>query len=127
MEKKILIVDDEAPIRDAFGRAFGEAGYSVLTASSGKEALALLSRETVPVMFLDLKMPGMNGIELCRHIKERHPIACIYAVTAYASLFDLAQCREAGFDDYFLKPADLDTLLKAAEDGFERINRWTKR
>jgi len=127
MENKILVVDDEAAVRDMLGQAFGDAGYTVLSAASGEEALALLDKETVPVMFLDLKIPGMTGIELCRRIRENHPVSCIYAVTGYASLFDLAKCREAGFDDCFIKPVDLMTLFEAAQEAFKRTAGRAKR
>ncbi len=126
MEKKVLVVDDEASVRDMLGQAFGDAGFAVLSAANGEEALALLDKETVPVVFTDLKMPGMTGIELCRRIREHHPISCIYAMTGYASLFDLAKCREAGFDECFLKPVDLATLFKAAHDAFKQIEGRAK-
>ncbi len=51
----------------------------------------------------------------------------IYAITGYASLFELADCREAGFDDYFQKPVEMKTLLKADQDAFKKIDRWKKR
>ena len=58
--------------------------------------------------------------------EESNPIACIYAVTGIATSSELASCREAGFDDYFTKPVEGEMLLKAAEDAFEKINRWKK-
>ena len=124
MEKKILIVDDEPAICDMLEKAFSDAGYIVLTACSGEEALELLRKGNVQVMFLDLQLPGMNGLELCRQIRKDHPIACIYAMTGYASLFSLADCREAGFDDYFTKPIHLGVLFNAAKDAFNKLNRW---
>ena len=77
-------------------------------------------------MFIDLKLPKMDGVELCKQIRKDRPLAVIYAVTGYPSLFELAHCREAGFDDYFIKPIDLEVLLKASEDAFARIDRWKK-
>ncbi|MCK4515648.1 MAG: response regulator, partial [Spirochaetaceae bacterium] len=65
-ERKILIVDDEAQILDMLERAFSEKGYGVVTASSGEEAKQIFEKEKPLVAFLDLNMPGMNGIELCR-------------------------------------------------------------
>ncbi len=126
-EKKILVVDDEDVIRDLFEKAFSKVGYSVRSAKSGEKALEILKDEKIQIMFLDLKLPGMNGVELCRKIRKDFPIAIIYAVTGYSSLFELADCREAGFDDYFTKPADLKMLLKATQDAFEKIDRWKKR
>lgn len=124
MENKILVVDDEEAIRDTFDTAFGKAGYTVHCTGSAEEALDILKRDNIQVMFLDLKLPGMNGVELCRQIRKDKPIAIIHAVTGYTSLFELADCREAGFDDYFTKPVELEFLLKAADEAFERLGRW---
>jgi CheY-like chemotaxis protein len=126
-EKKILIVDDEAPIREMFEDAFTNKGYTVLTAEGSKQALDILKQENIYVMFLDLNMPGMNGVELCRRIKKGIPISIIHAVTGYASLFELNDCLEAGFDDYFTKPVDLNSLYEAADAAFKKLDRWKKR
>ena len=126
-EKKILIVDDEEDIRKVFEKAFRRAGYAVRTAASGSEALEILKGDKIQVMFFDLKMPEMDGLELCREVRKDFPMAMIHAVTGYASLFQLADCREAGFDDYYLKPIELTTLLKAAADAFDKIDRWMER
>jgi len=127
MRYKVLIVDDEAPIRDMLKDAFEGADYTTVCAESGEEALEIIKRENPQVMFLDLKLPGITGVELCRQIKRNCPITCIYAMTGYTSLFDLAECREAGFDDYFVKPVNLAQFFKAAEDAFEKLDRWEKR
>jgi len=126
MDRKILVVDDEKDILDGFEQAFRNADYTVHCAESAEEALEVLNRVNSQVMFLDLKLPKMDGVELCRQIRKDRPLAVIYAVTGYPSLFELADCREAGFDDYFIKPIDLEVLLKAAEDAFARIDRWKK-
>ena len=126
MSKKILVVDDEVPILELIGEALTHAGYQVITTDSAENALEILAKETIPVMFLDLNMPGMNGLDLCRRIRSISPMAQLFAFTGYVSLFELADCREAGFDDYFTKPVDLATLLKAAKDAFERIERWKR-
>ena len=125
--RKILVVDDEEAIRNLFEQAFSRDGYKVRSAESAEEALELLKGEKIQVMFLDLNMPGMNGVDLCKEIRKDFPMAIIHAVTGYSSLFELADCREAGFDDYFTKPADLKILLRAAQDAFEKIDRWKKR
>ena len=124
---KILIVDDEKAIRDMFEMMFTKAGYDVRSAESAEAALELLEDENIYVMFLDLNMPGMNGVELCRKIRKNTPLAIIHAVTGYASLFELSDCREAGFDDYFYKPVNTATLLKVAQDAFKKLDRWKKR
>ena len=127
VEKKILVVDDEASIRKMLKKAFTKAGYSVVLAESAEQALENLKDDPIQVMFFDLKLPGMSGINLCRIIRKENPIACIYSMTGFNSLFELADCRDAGFDDYFLKPIDLDIFLKTAEDAFEKIARWKKK
>ena len=126
-ERKLLVVDDEESIRDMFEEAFSRAGYLVQSAESAEEALEILKKENIHVMFLDLNLPGMNGVELCKQLRKDRPMDIILAVTGYSSLFELAECREAGFDDYFNKPVNLKILLKAAKDAFDRIDRWKKR
>jgi DNA-binding response OmpR family regulator len=61
---------------------------------------------------------------LCRKIRKFKPVSLIYAITGWSTLFEVEECREAGFDDLFTKPVKLDVLFKAVEDAFEKINRW---
>jgi DNA-binding response OmpR family regulator len=74
-----------------------------------------------------LKLFGMNGIELCRKIRQGRPLAIIYAMTGWGALFEVEECREAGFDDYFIKPMDTDMILRAIADAFAKIERWQKK
>ena len=123
-KKKILIVDDEEAVINLMKLAFSRAGYDVKSAQSGKEALTLLKHDRIHVIFMDLNMPEMNGIELCRAVRKDMPMAIIFAVTGYASLFELADYREAGFDDYFIKPVNIKSLIKSAEEAFVKLKRW---
>ena len=127
LNRNILLVDDDDLIIDLFKKGFNKAGYTVRRAKSAEEALAILDREHYQVMFLDLKLPKMNGLELCRQIRSKQPMAMIFAVTGFASQFDFADCRQAGFDDYFTKPVDLKILFRAALEAFDKIERWEKR
>lgn len=124
---KILVVDDEASVRDLFQSVFVEAGYDVLLAEGGKDALVILNMHDIDVIFLDLKLFGMNGIELCRQIRKNKPVSMIYAMTGWSALFEIDECREAGFDDYFEKPLDMEKLLVLVGQAFERLERWKKR
>ena len=126
-DKRILVVDDEEMIRDIYRQAFGGAGYQVTTAESAEEALEAMKASPYLVLFLDLNLPGMNGVELCRRIRADWPMAIPYAVTGYARLFELHACREAGFEDYFIKPAELSDLLDAAQHAFKKLARWKAR
>ncbi len=120
----VLVVDDEESIRTMYDTALSSAGYNVLMAADADEALEVIGRSAVQVMFLDLQLPGMNGIELCRKIKALKPTAICIAITGHSSVFDLVACREAGFDDYFPKPISIAELIKASGDAFEKTERW---
>lgn len=124
MEKRVLIVDDEESIRVAFSKGFARAGYEIGTAGDGKEALEIMRKTPYKILFMDLNMPGMSGTELCRVIRRQWPMAIPYAVTGYSSLFELTECREAGFEDYFTKPVDLAVLLEAADHAARKLLRW---
>ena len=124
---KILVVDDEEPIRDVLQQLFTRPGYAVRLADSGERGLQIALKENIHVIFLDLNLPGMNGIELCRKIRKERPMAIIHALTGYPSIFELSECREVGFDDYFIKPVNLEWLLRAAQIAFEKIGRWKRR
>ena len=126
-DRYILVLDDELAILTALEKVFSRAGYTAFLAETAEEALGILEKENINVMFLDLNLPGMNGVELCRKIRKDRPIAVIHAITGYASLFELTDCREAGFDDYFTKPANMEMLLTAAHNAFEKVDRWKKR
>ncbi len=126
-DNQILVVDDEESIRDLLSETFSREGYQVRSAESAEAALEMLKEDKIHVMFLDLNLPGMNGVELCRLIRKDMPMAIVHAVTGYASLFELSDCRDAGFDDYFHKPVNLKSLIRAAQIAFEKINRWKKR
>lgn len=126
-EKRILVVDDEKAIRDLYAEIFAREGYVVQCAESAEEALVYMKKTPSWVLFVDLNLPGMNGVKLCRQIRAEWPMAIAFAVTGYASVFQLSECREAGFEDYFTKPVPLKELRKAAAGAFERLARWKAR
>lgn len=122
--QKILVVDDEKEIREVLKEVFTYHGYEPVCAADAEEALKLLTPD-IQVMFLDLKLPGTrDGVALCREIRKQNPSACIFAMTGYATLFELADCRAAGFDDYFTKPVKMELLLMATRQGFDKVRRW---
>lgn len=124
MINKILIVDDEVLILDLLREVFESAGYSVIAAENGEDALKILQHESIMVMFLDIKLPGMSGIELCKRIRAENQICIIYAITGYNNIYSLLECRTVGFDDFFVKPTGIKLLKKAAQDAFEKLERW---
>ena len=119
-KRKILIVDDEVSILKLYKKTFEKRGYEVDTAETAEDALSILKNEEYPVMFFDIVLPGMNGIDLLKEVIKIYPDSFIYAVTGYPTQFEREGCLAVGFTDYFVKPVDLEKLLKAAEDGLRK-------
>ena len=107
---RILIVDDEFSVRNSLSAWFEDEGYTVDAASSGKEALAKLAESQWDIFFLDLKMPGMSGLELQKKIKEIQPDSTVIMITAYASVESAVEAMQTGAYDYLSKPFDPDYL-----------------
>ncbi len=120
----IMVVDDEEQLLDFFSQGFALQGYNVLAARNAEEAIEMLNDISCSIFFIDLNLPGMNGIELCRYIRERLPLAIPFAVTDDASLFELTECRDVGFEDYFTKPVPLSDLFVDAASACIRLERW---
>lgn len=107
----ILLVDDESSLTEVLAEVLGAHGHRVVTASSGEEALALFRKDPFPVVFTDIRMPGMTGTELLRAIKELRPSTEVIIMTAYASLdTSLIAFREGAYD-YLRKPFESLELI----------------
>lgn len=122
----IMIVDDEEPIRNMFRNIFSEANYTVESAENAKEALDILDKKPIKLMFLDINMPGMNGLELCSKIRETNKESVICAITGFEKDFDRKKCKEVGFDYYFRKPVRLEKLIKLTNDVFAKFDSKNK-
>jgi CheY-like chemotaxis protein len=127
INKSILVVDDEPCIRLAYSKVFANAGYTVRAAESAEQALEIMRATPAEVLFLDLNLPAMNGVDLCRIVHKEWPWSVNIAVTGYASVFELVSCREAGFEDYYTKPVGSKELLAAAQESFNKLERWKRR
>jgi two-component system KDP operon response regulator KdpE len=108
---KLLIVDDEPALRKALRTSLAASGFDVLEARDGGEALALLDRTSVDVVLLDINMPGMSGVEVCRRIRDFSGQMGIIMVTVRDSEDDKVQALEAGADDFITKPYRLRELV----------------
>ncbi len=127
MDRRLLIVDDEDAILNLLKTLFTEnSDWQVTTATSGKEAMSILFKKRFPLIITDLKMPHMNGVELCSRIRETNPLSYIIAMTGYQDFFELKNCREIGFDDYFKKPFEFTELLEQVESAYKKMTRWEK-
>ncbi len=117
---RILIVDDELIVRKSLASWFQEEGYSVDVAESGKQTLEKLVENDWDIFLLDIKMPGMDGLELQRKIKEIHPDASVIIMTAYASVETAVEAMKQGAYDYIVKPFEPDDLEHMVRNAAER-------
>jgi DNA-binding NtrC family response regulator len=117
---QLLIVDDELHVRESLSHWFAEDGYDVVTADSGKRALALLGRRSFDIVITDIRMPGMDGLELQRRILEVDPELAIIVITAYASVSTAIQALKKGAYDYLAKPFDPEDLTRVVEKAWEK-------
>jgi two-component system, OmpR family, KDP operon response regulator KdpE len=107
---RILLVDDDPLIRRALRTTLISAGYHVLEATTGEEALEKLHAESADVVLLDLRMPGMGGLEACRRIREVVDTP-IMVISILRNQEDKVQAADAGADDFLVKPFGIQDLL----------------
>ncbi len=119
---RILVVDDEPPIRDSLKGILSRQKHAVLTAENGGAALALLERETVDLIFLDIKMPGMDGLEVLEKLRERDPDALVIMISAHGSFETGHEATKRGAYDCLEKPLDLDRVLGAVKRAAEHLD-----
>ncbi len=117
MDKKtsIMIVDDEEIIRESFLHWFEKLGHQVEAAASGLETLKKLEKSPFDVLFVDIKMPGMDGIELLGKVKEEYPETIVVIITAYGSIETAVKAMKMGATDYLLKPFKPEQLSLVLE------------
>jgi two-component system response regulator HydG len=113
---KLLVVDDEAIVRDSLSKWFGEEGYEVGTAEGASEALTRLAAQRWDVALLDIKMPGTDGIELQRRLRERAPDLITIIMTGYASVETAVQALKDGAYDYVTKPFDPEEIAQLVKN-----------
>ncbi|MBI4773400.1 MAG: sigma-54-dependent Fis family transcriptional regulator [Deltaproteobacteria bacterium] len=111
----IMIVDDEMIVRESFLHWFKRGGHRVDAAASGMEALKKLEESAFDLMFVDIKMPGMSGIELLEKVKAEYPETIVVIITAYGSIESAVQAMKIGAADYLLKPFKPDQLSLVME------------
>ena len=112
---RILVVDDELVIRESLHGWLKKSGYQVDTAEGGSAALAMLEKTPYDLLFLDIMMPVMSGIEVLEVVKEDYPQTLVVMITAYGSVETAVQAMKRGANDYLLKPFDPDQLSLLTE------------
>jgi DNA-binding NtrC family response regulator len=128
MSPKLLIVDDEPDIRNSLLRRYKLKGYDVDTADGGESALALLERKPFQVVISDIKMPGIDGIELLRRIRIEYPMTRVIMMTGFVTLENGLACLRHGADTCIFKPlSDLKEMDEAINYALSYLQLWEKK
>jgi DNA-binding response OmpR family regulator len=121
MEKfKVLIVDDEPDFLETIIKRLQARNIDVTGAESGMQALELIGDRDFDVVILDVKMPGLDGIDTLREIKKKKPLLEVIMLTGHASVESGIQGMQLGAFDYVMKPVALDELLEKMRQAYER-------
>ncbi|GKT08839.1 response regulator [Desulforhabdus sp. TSK] len=117
VQPTVMLVDDEAPFVDAMTKRLSKRNLRILSAHSGHEAMEKLRSEgSVDVVILDVKMPGMDGIETLREIKKTYPLVEVIMLTGHATVETGIEGMKLGAFDYLMKPCDIDQLMMKVQE-----------
>lgn len=120
MSTRILITDDEEIICESIAEFLESEGFEAVTASNGEEALEIIQKSDIDLLVSDVRMPGMDGVELMQAVGKVSPETLIILMTAFASVETAVQALRSGAADYMLKPLDFDELLLRIKAILER-------
>jgi two-component system NtrC family response regulator/two-component system response regulator AtoC len=118
----ILVVDDDQDTCHNMADLFGDLGYVIDTAEAGEMALEKARQRRYDLGLLDLRMPGMDGLTLCRHLKELHPLMVAMIITAYGANSLDEEARAAGARHVLAKPVDFPRLLDLIREALAQPN-----
>jgi DNA-binding NtrC family response regulator len=116
----LLIVEDHDQLREQLGRFYADEGYRVTTAASGEEALEKLTQEKFAIVVSDVKMPGIDGFELTRHIREKMPETDVILITAFGNIKQAVEAMKLGASDYITKPFQPEAIRLVSAKLIER-------
>ncbi len=122
MKKKLLIVDDQNGIRILLMEVFSSEGYETYQASNGKLALEIVRNVSPDLVLLDMKIPGMDGLDILKHIKSIDPSIKVIMMTAYGELDMIKEATDLGAIMHFTKPFDIDELRQAVNQQLRTPN-----
>jgi DNA-binding response OmpR family regulator len=124
---RVLVVDDEGAIRYSVSKTLQRIGYQVDEASSGEEALEMISKSEYEVILTDIRMPGLTGVELLKRIKDISPDGIVILMTGYASLGTAVESLRLGAHDYLIKPSSSQDIRQSVARGVERARNLKRR
>ena len=116
----VLIVDDEDDFRETLVKRLQKRNLNVFGAESGQTALDLMKAHLFDVVILDVKMPGMNGLDTLREMKKKNPLMEVILLTGHASMESGVEGMHLGAFDYVMKPVNIDDLLEMIRQAYER-------
>jgi heterodisulfide reductase subunit A len=119
--KPILVVDDEPIVRESIRDWLKDAGYTVITAETGEEALELVSHNDFGVIILDVRLPGKTGIKVLEEVKTVKPAIKSIIITAYPTTEIVEQAKQLGAIDYLIKPVAPDSLERLIKETLHNI------
>lgn len=117
---KLLVVDDEEEFLERLVERFERRGVDVRGVTTGEEALETIENHPVDVILLDVRLPGIDGVQVLQRVKKRHPFVEVILFTGYADAKTAVRVMELGAFDYLLKPVPLDDLLYRIQDAYKR-------
>lgn len=126
MADKILVVDNERSIRYSLKRIFEERGFEVLEAKNGKEAIEIVQKEQIDLTLMDIKMPGITGLEALKKIRGINPKLLVIIMTAYGTTQTAIEAMKFGAFDYILKPFDIPQMWRLIEKGLH-VNKLMRK
>ncbi len=124
---KVLLVDDDAIIRRMFDRVLQRSGYTVNIAADAENALESIEKDTVDIVISDIRMPGLSGLDLLRHVKENEIDCEVILMTSYASVDTAIQALREGAFDYLTKPVSQEKLIVCLERATDQISKARNR
>jgi len=116
----VLIVEDHDRLREQLGQFYEQEGFKVTTAACGEEGIEKLSQEKFAIIVSDVKMPGIDGFELARHVREKYPNTDVILITAFGNIKQAVEAMKLGASDYITKPFQPEAIRLVSEKLIER-------
>jgi DNA-binding response OmpR family regulator len=123
---KVLLVDDEEDFVKALAERIKMRDLDGEIALNGEQALQIVDNQIPDVMVLDLRMPGIDGMEVLRRVKKQHPQVQVIILTGHGSEKDESIARDLGAYEYHQKPVDIDVLVKTLKGAYEKVKAYEK-
>lgn len=117
---KILLVDDDQNFLSVTKKRLAKRGHTIQAVSDGSEVFEKLQDQNIQVVVLDVKMPGMSGIEILKEIKKKFPLVQVIMLTGVPTVGCAADCLKLGALNYLIKPVDIEELLRNIKEAYEK-------